>query len=588
MGAPLGTQRWADLMGRDLEPASPQPLQPVRVNRNGVVKVHSPALRAAGFAPGERVSLAVGDRGCTLENRPDGVVLASGKPVRLPASQAVAAALGPAGAAGAILVVEEARARLLPVRVVEHADDVLGPRFLDDVRDGEIVRHVVPAPPRAGWTAGRLDELEALLCSQPFRIDPLSPLAEGDDWVAWMTRNRLLRRPGPDDDALRRRFVAGLHAGRQSDGSWGAVPSTAYAVLRLLALGEKATGQRIRRAAAWLLSRREPPPRPGTWMLTDACLDEWLARRTASEPRPLAPCEILRVPPDERVSFYSWRFPDAEQDPFRAQEAQRVIPTCARHHPPACEPRITHVSAVAAEALLRCGHADHPRLRRYIHTAFHLGGEWGYWCGCGALGLFDADIPADDGEPDFDVRAGSADGRADLSPLRWAADAGQCVRLSHRPELPEVGTHLEPFTWRRLPGDGGCYALIGTGWQNGDCWAKTNRALAAHPACAGSLTEHLAVFQASRYQTSLGEWDQAYPAGMLSLLSLYDSPAAKALVARTVPWLREHQGDDGLWHHEELPRKDWGRPALPPEPRLATYHVAAALAKFGVLERLRP
>ena len=131
-------------------------------------------------------------------------------------------------------------------------------------------------------------------------------------------------------------------------------------------------------------------------------------------------------------------------------------------------------------------------------------------------------------------------------------------------------------------------ALIGAAWQNGDCWAKTNRALAAHPACAGSLAERLAVFQASRYQTALGEWGQGFPAGMLTFLSLYDSPQAKALVIRTVPWLRARQGGDGLWHEEDLPRADWGKPARPAEPRLAACHIVAALARFGLLERLRP
>lgn len=45
---------------------------------------------------------------------------------------------------------------------------------------------------------------------------------------------------------------------------------------------------------------------------------------------------------------------------------------------------------------------------------------------------------------------------------------------------------------------------------------------------------------------------------MLAFLSLYNSNAAKSLVAKTVPWLREHQADDGLWHHEELSQDDWG------------------------------
>ena len=168
------------------------------------------------------------------------------------------------------------------------------------------------------------------------------------------------------------------------------------------------------------------------------------------------------------------------------------------------------------------------------------------------------------------------------------ADGAACARLANKPDVPELGTHTEPFVWYHIPGEDRCFALIGTGWQNGDCWAKTNRALSQHPSRPGSLAEHQAIYQASRYQTPLGEWDQGFPAGMLSFLALYDQPAARALVLKSIPWLRTHQCDDGLWHDDDLPRSDWGKPAHPASPRLATYHIVSALGRFGLLECLRP
>ena len=145
-----------------------------------------------------------------------------------------------------------------------------------------------------------------------------------------------------------------------------------------------------------------------------------------------------------------------------------------------------------------------------------------------------------------------------------------------------------PFLWYAIPGERRAFALVGTGWQNGDCWVKINRALSQHPSCPGSLTERQAVYQASRYQTSLGEWDQGFPAGMLAFLSVYDHATARALAIKSVPWLRLHQGDDGLWHQETLPRSVRGQPAQPAEPRLATYHIVAALERFNLLDGLRP
>ena len=478
--------------------------------------------------------------------------------------------------------------RTLPLEVEEHPADILGPRFVDELHADRVVRHAIPGLSRDEWSGERIGELVGLLCSKPFRIDPVKAVAEGSDWVGWMVRDRILEKPSPGDDAIRTELVGALLARQQSDGSWGGVPATAFTILNLLALGEEPSDERVRRGADWLLSLPEPPPRPGMWMLTQAYLDEWMSKREPREQRDFAPGEFHRVPPDESVNYFCWRFPDQEQGQFRGEEMQQVIPTCARHHPPACEPRIVHVSAIVAEALLRCGYADHPRLRRYVNTVFHLGGEWGYWCGCGALGLYDADIPPSEAPPDLGVRRVADDGRRDLSQWRWVADGAACARLANKPDVPELGTHTEPFVWYHIPGEDRCFALIGTGWQNGDCWAKTNRALSQHPSRPGSLAEHQAIYQASRYQTPLGEWDQGFPAGMLSFLALYDQPAARALVLKSIPWLRTHQCDDGLWHDDDLPRSDWGKPAHPASPRLATYHIVSALGRFGLLECLRP
>lgn len=501
--------------------------------------------------------------------------------------KAEAQPLKPVDGGAAIRIGGDGEERTLPIEVEVHPVDALGPRFVDELLPDRVVRHAIPGPARDGWTPERLRELEDLLCREPFRLDPVAALREGDGWVGWMTRDRILGRPAPDDGQVQQQLIGEVMAGREEDGSWGGVPATAFAVLNLLTLGVAPSDTAVLQGCEWLLALPEPTPRPGMWMLTGEYLAEWLSKRRPPEKRELSPGEFHWVPPDGDVNFFCWQFPDREQDQFRGEEMQRVVPTCARHHPPACEPRLTHVSGVVAEALLRCGYADHPRLRRCVNTVFHLGGAWGYWCGCGSLGLHDADIPPCDAPPDMDVRRVSEDGRRDLSSWRWVGEAAECAGLAEEPDVPEQGTGAEPFHWYRIPGEGNCFALVGSAWQNGDCWVKTNRALARHPSRPGSLAEHQAVYQASRLQTSLGEWDQGFPAGMLAFLSLYDLPAAKALTIKSVPWLREHQGDDGLWHQEDLPRTDWGRPAIPPSPRLATYHIVAALARVGILDRLR-
>ena len=55
-----------------------------------------------------------------------------------------------------------------------------------------------------------------------------------------------------------------------------------------------------------------------------------------------------------------------------------------------------------------------------------------------------------------------------------------------------------------------------------------------------------------------------------------------------VPWLREHQDEDGTWKHDALPRHASGARFEPPSDRLAAYHIVSVLDEFGLLERLRP
>ncbi len=580
----LDADHWASIMGKELVKSSPQPLQPVRVTRKNTIQIM--CLTELGFSSADRFDVEVKDGRCTLRR-----VEHAGRPIvkgKLTVSDEVKNILSQPDASGAILLVRQDEAVILPVFVQEYTPDPLGPRFIDELLPNCIVRHAIPGPACDGWTAEGLHDLVEMVCSEPFRIDPIPAIAQGDDWVGWMTRNHLLEQPAPEDDNLRADMVSGILQGQKNDGSWGLVSATAYAILRLLVLGEDTSTEAIQRAANWLLDLPEPAPRPGMWMLTQEYLEEWLGKRQSKEQKAFAAGEIQRAAPRDEISFYSWSLPLHEQDQFRGQETQQVIPICARHHPPACEPRITHISALVAEALMLCGYHSHPRLRRYINTISHVGGMYGYWCGCGALGFYDSDIPASAEEPDFDMRRITYDGSHDMSHWRWISRAPKCVELANHKRLHTRDTRLNPFYWYDIPGEDGYFALIGTGWQNGDCWAKTNRALSRHPSCSGSLTEHLATYQASRYQTSLGQWDQGFPAGMLAFLSLYNSNTAKSLVAKTIPWLREHQAEDGLWRHEELSQNECGKLSKPPAPRLATYHIISALHKFGLMNRLRP
>jgi hypothetical protein len=492
---------------------------------------------------------------------------------------------------------------ILPIRVEEHGPDLLGPRVIDELRRPsgarqrpEIVRHVVKGPAYEDWTAERLRELEEMLCSKPFRRDPLRALSEGEDWAAWKVRREILRRPLVGDQALCDALARSAFEGLGEDGSWAGSPlRTAYGLLHGLSLEMSPEEPGIQKAAQWLLGWPEPAGRPGMWMLSDGHLSQWDGARN-EEGEGGRHTSFPLGSPDEDVRF------------VREDAQQRVMATCARHFSGLCDTML-HVSATAAYALCRCGHARHPRLGRYADSMLQLGAMFGYFCACWGILDFDREVEAlGSGGPDFDLKADQRRtalkslpygyGR-DADDIRFLAKFPQCPGV-HRPDLADTNGWW-PYEWRDI-GLPGHFAVVGSYWQNADCWAKANRALTQFPGCRGSTAEFFALFQCHLYQTSLGEWNQGFPAGIFQWISdvtrcaraqsaVEESPLlrfAKLMILKTVPWLREHQEEDGLWNHAGLSRQGGGAGLPAVGPRLATCHIVAALNDFGLLDRLRP
>jgi len=601
---PLSLETWADLMGRDLPEAECQVLQPVRIE-GGKLKLFSGMVNRR-IAAGTKIG------GCLRENRlvvseaADGPEVQEagwwddGKSLEIELPEAVRAAL-PEGEQVACLLVERGNdLELRPVRVEEHEPDVLGPRIIDEVREAdegrppEIVRHVVKGPDYEEWSAARVAELAGVVSAHPFTHDPLAPLSGGDDWIAWKTRKEILDRPEPDDDALRRRLESGVFAEQREDGSWnGHVVRTAYGIHRALSVDVSPDDARLQRAAQWLVDQPEPDGRPGMWMLDEARLRKWDARMRGEE-------EV------EWLEFMVHHYTEEDHDLFRAPEPQQIIPTCTRNHHAGCDAML-HPSATAAMALCGCGHAEHPRLLAYANSMYQLSAMFGYFCACwGILGKDREVEDIRDRLPDFDSRADERPIALAAVPYGHGRDAEDLCALAllprypdiHRPDLSDTNGWT-PYTSRDL-GQEGYLALDGAYWQNADCWAKPNRALAQLPGWSGSLAEFFAVFQCHLYQTCLGEWNQGYPSGIFRQIAevtratrarhgVEGAPLAcfaASRLLRTVPWLRHHQKDDGLWHFDELPRHgDQGRP---PSPRLGTYHVCSVLHEFGLLDPLLP
>ena len=598
---------WLPRMGLDLERAASQPEHPV-IFRNSKVKVNRRFLRnqlGEGARPGIQVTdgrLVIVDAGeeggDLLAGEEEGFVdlgLTAGQRELLPPGEELFG----------MVVRRSDFLELRPMRVEEHPADLLGPRILDELRsggDGEaapLVRHVVAGFTYEQWTDARIEELTELLCSGPLRLDPVAALAAGDDWVGWQTRREILDEPQPSDGELGRRLVEEAFAEQGADGSWDqSLVRTAYGMLRARSLGIEPDDERLQRAADWLLARPEPDGRPGMWMLSARCLEQWQQLRAGDLAR-----EGLCMGPHYGIEIEGKK----DETAFvRADAQQQIWPTCARHFTGLCD-HMLHPSAIAAEALCACGLAEHPRVRAWANTMLEVAAMYGYFCACWGIDDLERDIESKpDAGPDFSYSKEPLDVALTAFPLRYARDLEDLCSLSHEPNWPDLRReHLAdingefPLHWGVLDHPD-CYALIGSYWQNADCWARVNRVLARLPGYPGTTISFYGQFQCHLYQDATGAWGQGFPGGNLrqiaemaaqALAGNSDAPElrlARRMVILSVPWLREHQGDDGLWDHSQLPRWGWGEAWPAPAARTASYHIVSVLHAFGLLSRLRP
>jgi hypothetical protein len=487
----------------------------------------------------------------------------------------------------------------VPISAQEHGPDILGPRIIDEFQNSNgkrsIIRHIIKGFEYEDWTVERLQKLENLVCAEPFPYDPMKELAEGSDWISWKAENEITRKPGPNDKQLRQKLEDEIFSEQGEDGSWNnSVMKTAYSILRALSIQVPAEDLRIQKAAEWLLNWPQPVGRPGMWMLSEDYLQGWNAIKSGEK----------KTDDDS----YVIGFDDENCDFVRAEEQQQVIATCARHFTGLCDSML-HPSATVADALCRCGYADHPRVRDYANSILQLGGMFGYFCACWGINDFNEEVKHLEGRvPNFNQRTDENGIALKAVPYGYARDKDDLLALArnpnypgiHRPDLADTNGWW-PYEWRGI-GIENHFALVGTYWQNADCWAKTNRALSQYPAWPGTIAEFFSLFQLHLYQTSLGEWNQGFPAGIFRWIaevtrtarakhSLADSPAlrfAKLIVLKTIPWLREHQKENGLWDHNELPRHFDGEHRQPLSARLGTYHIVSVLNEFGLLKKLTP
>ena len=97
----IDMKQWCHLMGLDLRKSDLQPLQPIRINKNGAIKINVKTGDALGFSASDCVGVELRNGQCLLRKQEQGgVPFKAGKPLSLTVSEEIMKAISSPGADG--------------------------------------------------------------------------------------------------------------------------------------------------------------------------------------------------------------------------------------------------------------------------------------------------------------------------------------------------------------------------------------------------------------------------------------------------------------------------------------------------------
>jgi len=397
------------------------------------------------------------------------------------------------------------------------------------------------------------EAVDRLLSSMPrFRYDPVAPFENMNGRTGFLARKEFFGGFTKSDEAAIQDYKKEICHDQQENGSWEeSAAKTAFKLIRLLEVGAKIEEGPVEKAASWLLNAKEPSGFPGLFMFSEGTTESFSNWKQKQEPGSRKRGSRSSTIAQRRAFVENWDV---------------VGPSNAF-----CEVKLTWTSAMALEALLRCGLCNEGRVVKAINTLLSMG-PGGGWCGCG---YFVADIyhEASTVPVDFNVVPISVKGR---SPGSVGVERDDILEMvcNHRYKGFAFGKN-ETLVARAA--DEG----------SGDCPLVVHKALSYHPTYHGSNLEIMGALHCSRRQGWLGDWTGNYVSFFFMLLSRFRCPLSAFLALRTVPWLVRQQRPDGFWQEEPLvsePKK----PLAVPAKEESTFMILKALRMFGFLDALRP
>jgi len=397
------------------------------------------------------------------------------------------------------------------------------------------------------------DVIDKLLSAMPkFRHDPVAPFKDMDGRLGMLARKEFLGGITKADKSMMEDHKKELCQDQQENGSWqDSAAHTAFKLIRLLEVGATMKEPAVEKAVGWLLEAKDPLGLPGLFMFSEKTADSFSAWKEKQEPGSRKRGSRNPTPAQRRFFLDN-------RDVFGVSNAY-------------CELKLTWSTAIALEALLRCGLHQEPRVVKAINTLFSMSSGGG-WCGCG---YFVANIYHDESTApvDFNRFRVQYKGRR---PGSIELERNDILKLA-------CNHHYRGFALK----DGRTMMARTADQGSGDCPMVVHKALSYHPDYHGSNMETIAAVLCSHRQGWLGDWTGNYTSFFFSLLARSRCPLSAYLVLRTVPLLVRKQGPDGFWQEEELP-SDPKRPLEVPTKEESTFMILTALKTFGLLDALRP
>jgi hypothetical protein len=201
-----------------------------------------------------------------------------------------------------------------------------------------------------------------------------------------------------------------------------------------------------------------------------------------------------------------------------------------------CDLMILTPTALALEALLKCGFEKEKRVKEAISTLIKTYPPWGKWCGC------DLSFRTLSPQPvDFNKRFPIPQSNDDHYRLTWYTKPKEILQIT--------ANKKNQFEYKSYRYSDDKNILSKVSKRLDDCTFLIHHALSFHSDYKGSNLETIGALHLNKRQNAIGEWGKSPLHAMFKYLERNNHPLAAFSVLRSIPLLIRKQRENGLWDY---------------------------------------